>query len=316
MADRLNPMPLVDPVHRFVLFTNAKCGGTTLKAWFFENLDFATLHWRPATLVGAFGPAYAAAHLRRGWRLARRAARAAPGSSDHKEGLRVFVTFYRRAYCSAAMAADPGADYRRICVTRHPARRLVSAYLDKFCSDEARLPFMQDVLRAVGRDAPSFRDFLGYLETVDERACNPHWRRQTYVLDGQHIDDFVRIEALHAEMTRLADVVGARRLPLQQRQAPGDAGCRGRPGERRRRGRKWPVQLRDRGASPGDRAFSADGELPHARDLGADPPDLRRGFRSARLRLSGRRGRAPRASARSPLASPGGSPTLTPERPA
>ena len=101
----LNPMPLVDPVHRFVLFTNAKCGGTTLKAWFFENLDFATLHWRPATLVGAFGPAYATAHLRRGWRLARRAARAAPGSSDHKEGLRVFVTFYRRAYCAAAMAA-------------------------------------------------------------------------------------------------------------------------------------------------------------------------------------------------------------------
>ena len=94
-----NPMPLVDPVHRFVLFTNAKCGGTTLKAWFFENLDFATLHRRPATLVGAFGPAYAAAHLRRGWRLARRAARAAPGSSDHKERLRAFVTFYRRAYC-------------------------------------------------------------------------------------------------------------------------------------------------------------------------------------------------------------------------
>ena len=227
MADRLNPMPLVDPVHRFVLFTNAKCGGTTLKAWFFENLDFATLHWRPATLVGAFGPAYAAAHLRRGWRLARRAARAAPGSSDHKEGLRVFVTFYRRAYCSAAMAANPGADYRRICVTRHPARRLVSAYLDKFCSDEARLPFMQDVLRAVGRDAPSFRDFLGYLETVDERACNPHWRRQTYVLDGQHIDDFVRIEALHAEMTRLADVVGARRLPLLQGRLQATRGAEG-----------------------------------------------------------------------------------------
>jgi len=34
-------MPLVDPVHRFILFTNAKCGGTTLKAWFFDNLDLA-----------------------------------------------------------------------------------------------------------------------------------------------------------------------------------------------------------------------------------------------------------------------------------
>jgi hypothetical protein len=214
MAETLNPMPLVDPVHRFVLFTNAKCGGTTLKAWFFENLGAATLHRHPVTLVRAFGPAYAAAHLRHGRGLARRAARAAPASSDYKEGLRAFVNFYRRAYCAAAMSAGPGADYRRICVTRHPARRLVSAYLDKFCTDEARLPFVADVRRAIGRDDPSFRDFLGYLETVDERDCNPHWRRQTYVLDDQRVDDFVRLEALHAEMTRLADAVGAQRLAL------------------------------------------------------------------------------------------------------
>ena len=107
MAETPNPMPLVDPVHRFVLFTNAKCGGTTLKAWFFENLDFATLHWRPATLVGAFGPAYAAAHCGAGWRLARRAARAAPGSSDHKEELRV-RHLLPPGLLAAAMAAEPG----------------------------------------------------------------------------------------------------------------------------------------------------------------------------------------------------------------
>ncbi len=217
MAEALNPMPLVDPVHRFVLFTNAKCGGTTLKAWFFENLGFATLHRRPATLVSAFGPAYAAAHLRRGWWLARHAARAgrrSPGSPEHKERLRRFIGFYRGAYCGPAMADGRAAGYRRICVTRHPGRRLVSAYLDKFCTGAPRPAFVEDVLRAIGRDDPSFRDLLGYLETVEEHACNPHWRRQTYVLDGQRVEDFVRLEDMRAEMTRLADIVGGGHLPL------------------------------------------------------------------------------------------------------
>lgn len=216
MREALNPMPLVDPVHRFVLFTNAKCGGTTLKAWFFENLDFATLHRRPATLVPAFGAAYAAAHLRRGWWLAGGAARAArrsPGSSEHKEKLRSFFAFYRDAWCGPAMADGRTAGYRRICVTRHPDRRLVSAYLDKFCTGAARPAFVEAVVGAIGRD-PSFRDLLGYLEIVDEPACNPHWRRQTYVLDRQHVDDFVRLEDMRAEMTRLAGIVGAARLPL------------------------------------------------------------------------------------------------------
>lgn len=220
MAETLNPMPLVDPVHRFVLFTNAKCGGTTLKAWFFENSDLATLHRRPATLLRTYRPAYAAAHLRRGWRLAARTAEAgrrAPGSSDYKDRLRSFVNFYRAAYCARALADDRTTSYRRICVVRHPAERLVSAYLDKFCRDaDDREPFVREVIRTIGRDDPSFRDLLGYLETVDERACNPHWRRQTYILDGQDIDDFVRLEAMHAGMTRLADVVGARSLAMLQ----------------------------------------------------------------------------------------------------
>ncbi len=217
MVEALNPMPLVDPVHRFVLFTNAKCGGTTLKAWFFENLGFATLHRRPGTLVPAFGTAYASAHLRRGWWLARRAARAgrrSPGSEEYKEKLRRFSSFYRGSFCGPAMADGRAAGYRRICVTRHPDRRLVSAYLDKFCTGAPRPAFVEEVVRAIGRDDPSFRDLLGYLETVEERACNPHWRRQTYVLDRQHVDDFVRLEDMRTEMTRLADIVGTGHLPL------------------------------------------------------------------------------------------------------
>ena len=84
LAQTLNPMPLVDPVRRFVLYTNAKCGGTTLKTWFFENVGFPTLHWRPATLFPAFGPAYAMAHLRRGAWLAFRATSAGRGGGPRR----------------------------------------------------------------------------------------------------------------------------------------------------------------------------------------------------------------------------------------
>jgi hypothetical protein len=202
-----------------VLFTNAKCGGTTLKAWFFDNLDFATLHRRPVALISAFGPRYAAAHLRRGWRLARRTAQARHdvfNTSDYKHDLRAFINFYRASYCAPALTSA-ASGFRRICVVRHPARRLVSAYLDKFCTAEDRSePFVREVMQALGRDDPSFRDLLDYLERVEELHCNPHWRRQTYVLDRQRIDNFVRLEALHEEMLALADVVGTTHLPMLQ----------------------------------------------------------------------------------------------------
>jgi hypothetical protein len=35
MRPDANPVPLLDPVRKFVLFTNGKCGGTTIKTWFF-----------------------------------------------------------------------------------------------------------------------------------------------------------------------------------------------------------------------------------------------------------------------------------------
>ncbi len=216
-------MPLVDPVHRFVLFTNAKAGGTTLKAWFFDNLDFPTLHRRPATLLSAYGPRYAAAHLRRGFPMARAVARSrreAPGSEEYKRRVRGFIDFYRSAYCRSAMqGAGPAGDYRRICVVRHPEQRVVSGYLDKFCTPRADgdLPLVKDVLRAMGRDDLSFWQFLDYLEAVDEDACNPHWRQQSYILDGQRVDRFVRLEALHEEMSEVCDIVGAGHLPALQR---------------------------------------------------------------------------------------------------
>lgn len=220
-------MPLVDPVHRFILFTNPKCGGTTLKAWFFYNLDLGNLHRRPARLLWAYGPRFFSRHLRGGRPLASKV----PGSlgtlgnsEDYKAALRDFINFYRRSFCARVMRSDSAADYFRICVTRNPYDRIVSAYLDKFCSEGRygrEAPYVQRMLGELGRSDLTFRQLLAYMRSVDEKDCATHWRRQTYVIEGQRVDAFVRLEALHDEMARHAEIVGAEHLPiLQQKLQP------------------------------------------------------------------------------------------------
>ena len=220
MIERLNPMPMVDPVHRFILFTNPKCGGTTLKAWFFDNLGLGSLHRRPAHLLWVYGPRF----FVRYWQYGRPLAVKVPCSSgtseytdDYKAALRNFIKFYRRAFCARVMRSSGSADYFRICVVRNPYDRVVSGYLDKFCSEGRygrEAPYVQRMLCELGRSQLTFRQFLAYLRSVDEDVCASHWRRQTYILEGQRVDAFVRLEALHDEMARHAQVVGTKHLPL------------------------------------------------------------------------------------------------------
>lgn len=233
MPRRLDPMPLVDPVRRFILFTNPKCGGTTLKAWFFYNLDLRNLHRRPARLAWSYGPRFFSGHLRRGRSLALEV----PGiggfsgnSEDHKAALRHFTHFYRAAFCLREMRSRRSDGYFRICVVRNPYDRIVSAYLDKLCSEGRfgrEAPYVQRMLSDLGRSELTFREFLAFLRTVDEEQCAIHWRRQTFLLEGQRIDAFVRLEALHEEMARHAHIVGAEHLDILKKkmQATRTARC-------------------------------------------------------------------------------------------
>lgn len=228
-------MPLVDPVRRFILFTNPKCGGTTLKAWFFHNLDLTNLHRRPARLLWSYGPGFFVRHLRRGRPRALKVSAAvdALGNSEaYKLALRDYLNFYRRAFCSRVMESDKSEEYFRICVVRNPYDRIVSAYLDKFCSEGRygrEAPYVQNMLRDLGRSDLTFRQFLAYLRSADEEVQAIHWRRQTYLLEGQRVDAFVRLEALHDEMARHAGIVGAEHLPILQEKL--QATCTGREDE-------------------------------------------------------------------------------------
>lgn len=205
------PTPLVDPLRRFVLFTNAKCGGTTLKSWFFANLDLPALERRPLRFLRAFGAAYAWRHLRGGKATPRAA------SLSDEDQVRRLTNFYRAAFCRPALAAGV-EDHFKLAVVRHPEDRVVSAYVDKICGDDRHEPWVRAVVEAGGAHGEiSFNAFLDYLETVDEARCDPHWRRQSYVFEGHRIDAWVRLERLEEDFRKVGPRVGADHIDVFRR---------------------------------------------------------------------------------------------------
>ncbi|MBP7001964.1 sulfotransferase family 2 domain-containing protein [Amaricoccus sp.] len=207
-----DPIPLVDPVRRFVLFTNAKCGGTTLKSWFFANLDLPRLEQRPVGFLRAFGLRYAWKHFRFGRKATPRGA----GLRDVAK-VRRMTNYYRKAFCAPAVEA--GIDgYFKFAVVRHPEDRVVSGFVDKVCGEDRGEPFVQAMLAKAGQDgAISFEGFLDYLETADEATMDPHWRRQSYILDGHAMDAWVRLEHLADDFARVGERVGTAHLDVFSR---------------------------------------------------------------------------------------------------
>jgi len=204
------PLPLINPLHNFVLFTNAKCGGTTMKAWFLQTLDRDRSLSSPVSAIRHFGIGFALK-----WYRDRDHFRSMPASAiwENTEVLRRFITFYRSAYCAPHMTRIGAHGMFKFAVVRDPYDRLVSGFVDKFCGDDLRQPWVQDIVSVVaakngGRRTVSFRQFLDYLSTPDDRNVNAHWRRQTYVLDDVDLDAFVRVESLSAEMAAIAQRLG------------------------------------------------------------------------------------------------------------
>lgn len=207
-----DPIPLVDPARRFVLFTNAKCGGTTLKSWFFANLDIPRLEQRPMAFLRAFGPRYAWRHFRYGRKATPRGA-----ALRDVAAVRKMTTFYRRAFCAPAMEAGV-ADYFKFAVVRHPEDRVVSGFVDKVCGEDRDERWVKEMLAIAGQDgAITFDGFLDYLETADEATIDPHWRRQSYILDGHRIDAWVRLEHLAEDFAAIGPRVGTAHLDVFSR---------------------------------------------------------------------------------------------------
>lgn len=246
------PVPLVDPVRRFVLFTNGKCGGTTLKTWFFANLDLPGLERRPLRLLAAFGPRYAWRYLRRGRKVAARAGR------DVAQ-VRRLTNFYRQAYCRPALETGAAESFFKLAVVRHPEDRVVSGFVDKICGEDRDEPWVRAVRDAGGTDGEiTFEGFLGYLERAGD-DCDPHWRRQSYVMEGHALDAFARVERLEEDFRAVADRVGGAHLGLFARRFqsnPYDAAAA--PDMTRRTSREIMDWREAHGAFPPKAAFLTD----------------------------------------------------------
>lgn len=210
MRPDADPVPLIDPVRKFVLFTNGKCGGTTIKTWFFCNLDLDGLERRPLKFARAFGLRFAGRHMLHGRRSAPRGA-----ALQDVETIRRFTNRYRRSYCIPALATGKSRTFFNFAVVRHPEDRAVSGYVDKICGPDRDEPWIRAVVARGGRDgAISFNGFLDYLESVDEEDCDPHWRRQSYIFGERRMDAFVRLESLTEDFARIAPKVGGAHLAV------------------------------------------------------------------------------------------------------
>lgn len=199
-----NVIPLVDPVRRFILYTNAKCGGTSLKAWFFANLDLPRLAFDPVGLTRRFGTRFA-------WRYYTRGRRLTPRGDEIRdaERLRRMAAFYRRSFSGPHIDAGRTEEFFKFAVVRRPEERVVSAFIDKFCGEDRDKPFSRSVVAAAGRDGDiTFDRFLSFLEGMDDATADPHWRRQVHVFGGRRIDAYVRLEHMAADFATLAPRIG------------------------------------------------------------------------------------------------------------
>lgn len=202
------PVPLVDPVRKFALYTNGKCGGTSVKEWFLKNIDFFSLYKKPFFTILNFNLIFYLVLVLRFSRF-----RAINSSINNKE-IRKAIDFYRK-YFSTKKANDKKEKFKVILVTRNPYERVVSAFVDKFCGEDMNTKMVNEVISKKRRGEEfSFHDFLNYLISEPEERQDPHWRRQTYVVDNINIDFFVRLESIKEDLTSLSWLVGDENLYL------------------------------------------------------------------------------------------------------
>jgi hypothetical protein len=201
-----HPLPLVDPVHCFTMYTNAKCGGSSLKHWFFASASLQRVFSSPREAMSVLRAAPWSPSLRG---VKRRYHHYIATRSD--ESVRKLTQAYRDFVSRRLLTSNGSAKFKKFIIVRNPADRIVSAFIDKLCGDDAATSWVQEVVSEGGHaGAISFDQFLRYLSRHGDEELNPHWRRQTYVIDGLHDVEFLPLERLGEEMAARREVWGDR----------------------------------------------------------------------------------------------------------
>lgn len=190
-----SPAPMVDPLHGFAFFTNAKCGGTTLKHWFLSSPRFHRMIQSRLSSARYFRTQ----SFSREFNLLRWDSRKYQMSPSDEAARRIISRCRRLNTQLGARPMHPGMPY--FLVTRDPYARAVSAFVDKLCGEDRNLPWVRKVVDACGVQSPTFLDFIAYVKRTPDSETNAHWRRQTYIIDDIPDITMLRLEALQEDMS-------------------------------------------------------------------------------------------------------------------
>jgi len=188
-TSRRNPTPLIDPVHKIILFWMHRCGSTTGQLWFFQAAG-----WKDR-MAGK-----GASQLTPVW------------LAEHEEVYRDLERYYR----------DPS--FLKIAVVRNPLTRAVSTF--SVVTDSISGSQWRTVSRSLEAPDPerrlTFLEFLDFLERDELSTANYHWRLQSaqdwYDLALPGIE-FVRVESLQDDLDRMCGLLGRPRIAMKRSSA-------------------------------------------------------------------------------------------------
>jgi len=215
----IRPFPLINKNKKYILFTNAKCGGTILKSWFLGTLDLEENYSNFTSASKHFGLKFVLNWYRHYFKFIN-------GSKILKEDkyLRRFIKDYRTALKDFLPDVLDKSDWFKFMVVRNPYDRLVSAFVDKFCGRDLHKKFVQRVLReadyqdADGNLEMSFAQFVDYLSRQDIDSVNPHWRRQSCIIEYVKLDRIIDLKQLSKDLPEIEKQLGlTSNLNLQSR---------------------------------------------------------------------------------------------------
>jgi hypothetical protein len=201
----IDPIPLINRKHKFILYTNCKCGGTLLKSWFLGTLELdKTFHNLPAAISN-----YGLFFVLHWYTKFFGQHDAAKILSDEKY-IRFFIDCYRHATKKSLPNLQANAEYFKFAVIRDPYSRIVSAYVDKFCGEDLNKSWVQEVISSIsannnGDTGISFSQFIYYNLYNNNDFVNRHWRRQNYVMSDIKIDKFISLESINSGLTEVSN---------------------------------------------------------------------------------------------------------------
>ncbi|WP_179320060.1 sulfotransferase family 2 domain-containing protein [Winogradskyella helgolandensis] len=209
MSALRKPIPLINVNKKFILYTNAKCGGTTLKTWFVDSLDLENTFSNTNQMLKNYGFKFGFK-----WYKSRFLNHDLDRIKSTNSLLRKFIKIYRKCTQDKISNHLRDSSFYKIAVIRNPYDRLVSSFVDEFCKEDLHRGWVQDVLKELnskdsdGNYQITFSQFVDYLLKKDLSEANPHWRHQTYILKDVELNEVIHLKDLSAKLPELSKKLG------------------------------------------------------------------------------------------------------------